>query len=204
MVSDSIVAIFDLMIQDYFEGQKYLKEDYSSQPLPGTEFDSCTFTDCSFAGADLIGARFMECQFSGCDLSNAVLKGVSFADVSFSECKMLGLRFDLCNQLGFTVSFEKCMLNHSVFFQVKLMNTTFSESSLIGVDFNEADLKKASFENCDLADATFENCNLEKADFTNAVNYSLDPENNRIKGASFSLPAVCGLLNKYDIKIEAG
>jgi uncharacterized protein YjbI with pentapeptide repeats len=96
------------------------------------------------------------------------------------------------------------MLNHAVFFQVKLMNTLFRDSSLIGVEFTEADLKNASFENCDMAEAGIENCNLEKADFTTALNYSLDPENNRIKGARFTLPAVCGLLNKYNIKIEAG
>ncbi len=40
MKSTFIVAIFETMKQDYLEIQKYIKEDYSTQPLPGTEFDS--------------------------------------------------------------------------------------------------------------------------------------------------------------------
>ena len=43
---------------------------------------------------------------------------------------------------------------------------------------------------------------LEKADFRTAFNYSIDPENNRMKKAKFSPPEVVGLLNKYDIEID--
>jgi len=53
-----------------------------------------------------------------------------------------------------------------------------------------------------LAGSIFDNSVLEKTDFTTASNYSIDPEINRIKKAKFSLPAVVGLLNKYDIVIE--
>jgi len=35
-----------------------------------------------------------------------------------------------------------------------------------------------------------------------AFNYSLNPELNKIKKAKFSLPAVVGLLDKYDIEIS--
>jgi hypothetical protein len=52
-----------------------------------------------------------------------------------------------------------------------------------------------------LAGATFDNTNLEKTNFTTAFNYSIDPDNNRIKKAKFSVPGVLGLLNKYDIVI---
>jgi hypothetical protein len=48
----------------------------------------------------------------------------------------------------------------------------------------------------------FDNCIIEKADFTTANNYSIDPEKNKIKNAKFSIPAVIGLLNNYDIVIE--
>jgi len=50
--------------------------------------------------------------------------------------------------------------------------------------------------------AMFIHTNLEKADFRSAFNYSIDPETNRIRKARFSVPAVTGLLDKYDIEIE--
>jgi hypothetical protein len=49
--------------------------------------------------------------------------------------------------------------------------------------------------------SSFENTNLEKADFGTAYNYSINPNLNRIKKAKFSLPAVTGLLDQYDIEI---
>jgi fluoroquinolone resistance protein len=58
------------------------------------------------------------------------------------------------------------------------------------------------FDNCDLTRATFDRSVLEKADFRTSYNYSIDPENNKIKKAKFSLLGVSGLLDKYDIAIE--
>jgi len=69
-------------------------------------------------------------------------------------------------------------------------------------DFTETDLTMAVFTNCDLMGATFVQTNLKKADFRTAKNYALDPELNRIKGATFSQYGLAGLLAKYDIVIE--
>ena len=69
-------------------------------------------------------------------------------------------------------------------------------------DFTEADLTDAAFPECDLLKSTFENTILEKADFRTSFNYSIDPNLNRVKKAKFSMPAVVGLLDKYDIQIE--
>ena len=138
----------------------------------------------------------------GCNLSLANLTKVLFNDVQFRDCKMLGLRFDTCNNFGLSFNFEQCILNHSSFYQAKLKKTTFQNTQLQEVDFTECDLKNVVFDNCDLARALFENTTLEKADFRTAFNYAIDPENNRIKKAKFSLVGVSGLLHKYDIQIE--
>ncbi|MFN6083504.1 MAG: pentapeptide repeat-containing protein [Fluviicola sp.] len=71
-----------------------------------------------------------------------------------------------------------------------------------GIDFSEADLSNSVFKNCNLLLSVFDRTTLDKADFRTAVNYSIDPEKNRIKKAKFSLQGVAGLLNKYDIIIE--
>ena len=70
------------------------------------------------------------------------------------------------------------------------------------MDFAESDLTGSIFDNCDLARAIFDNTNLVKADFRSAYNFSIDPDNNRIKKAKFSMVGAVGLLVKYDIEIE--
>ena len=82
------------------------------------------------------------------------------------------------------------------------MKTNFKDCQLREIDFSEADLSNSSFIDCDLSQAIFQNTNLEKADFRSALYYSIDPENNRLKGAKFSAAGIAGLLDKYQIKIE--
>lgn len=116
---------------------------------------------------------------------------------------MLGLQFDACNQFCFAAVFDSCQLDHSIFYKMKLNRSSFLNSQLKGVDFSEADLKKSKLIGCNLLGATFQNTMLELADLRNATNYAIDPEQNRIKGAKFSVPEVIGLLDKYHIKIES-
>ncbi|HZB12656.1 MAG TPA: pentapeptide repeat-containing protein, partial [Chryseolinea sp.] len=81
--------------------------------------------------------------------------------------------------------------------------TVFKNSQLQETDFTECDVTGALFDNCDLTNATFAFTILEKADLRTSYNYSIDPEKNRVKKARFSLQGVTGLLDKYDIEIEA-
>jgi hypothetical protein len=48
----------------------------------------------------------------------------------------------------------------------------------------------------------FERSNVEKADFTTAKNYFIDLDQNKVKGARFSLPEAANLLLKYEIEIK--
>jgi uncharacterized protein YjbI with pentapeptide repeats len=70
------------------------------------------------------------------------------------------------------------------------------------VDFSESDLNEGVFNDCDLTHATFERTNLEKADFRTASNFSIDPENNKLKKAKFSTDGLAGLLTKYQLQID--
>ena len=100
------------------------------------------------------------------------------------------------------LDFEDCNLNLASFFKLKLKNTKFKKCTLQEVDFVEADLTNSVFDNCDFTRAIFDRSILEKADLRTSHNYSIDPENNRIKKAKFSSPAVLGLLAKYNIEID--
>jgi uncharacterized protein YjbI with pentapeptide repeats len=50
--------------------------------------------------------------------------------------------------------------------------------------------------------AIFENTNLQKSDFRNALGYSIDPRQNKLKNAQFSESVISGLLDSFKIKIE--
>jgi uncharacterized protein YjbI with pentapeptide repeats len=115
---------------------------------------------------------------------------------------MLGLRFDTCNAFGLSFSFDGCQLNHSSFYKMKIKKTVFKNTQLHEVDFAEADLSNAVFDNCYLTQAVFDHTIIEKADFRTAYNYSINPENNKIKKAKFSIQGISGLLDKYEIDIE--
>jgi uncharacterized protein YjbI with pentapeptide repeats len=130
------------------------------------------------------------------------LNNTAFREVFFKDCKLLGLRFENCNEFLFSVKFENCILNLSSFYKRNIKKTQFKDCSLHEVDFSEADLSNSIFENCDLSMATFDNSNLQKIDFRTAFNYSISPERNRIKQAKFSSQGLSGLLQHHDIIIE--
>ena len=190
------------MENHYFSDKTFDKINFTENPLPKGEYERCTFANCYFSNSDISGIKFLECGFTSCNLSMAKLVKTAFSDVKFKDCKMLGLQFENCNEFGFAVHFDGCMLYHSSFYKRKMKKTTFKNSQLHEVDFAECDLSGSIFDNCDLIGAKFENTILEKADFRTSYNYSINPEMNRIKKAKFSLIGITGLLDKYDIEID--
>jgi len=190
------------MEQDYIREKTFEKNNFTIDPLARGEYENCIFSSCDFSNSDLTDIKFFECEFLACNLSMATLKKTTFKDVKFKDCKMLGLLFEHCNEYGFTVSFDNCILNYSSFYQKKIKKTSFKNSELHEVEFSDCDLTGSVFSKCDLMSAKFENTIIEKVDFRTSFNYSIDPDFNRIKKAKFSLTEIAGLLNKYDIEID--
>ncbi len=170
--------------------------------LLNKEYENCVFNNCDFDSIKLSEFKFIDCTFNGCNLSLAKLNRTTLQSVSFKDCKLLGIQFDECNPFGLALSFEGCQLNHSSFYKMKIKKTSFINSQLQKTDFSEADLTSSFFTNCNLLQAVFDQTILEKVDFRSSINYSIDPENNRIKKAKFSILGISGLLGKYDIYIE--
>ena len=188
----------------FIEEKIFEKNDFTHTPLLKGEYEYCTFLNCNFSSSDLTDITFLECEFVGCNLSLIKPANTAFRDVKFKDNKMLGIRFETCNEFGLSFIFDNCNLDHSSFYQKKLKEILFKNSHLHEVDFTECELISAVFDNCDLAGAVFEKSNLEKADFRTSINYSIDPESNRIKKARFTLAGLPGLLDKYNIDIDNG
>jgi uncharacterized protein YjbI with pentapeptide repeats len=69
-------------------------------------------------------------------------------------------------------------------------------------DFEKANLSKAILTSSDFLNSTFSNTNLSLADLTDAKNYRIDPNNNNIRKAKFSLPEAITLLDSWNIEIK--
>lgn len=171
-----------------------------SSPLAG-EYEQCTFSHCNFHKARLDKCRFVDCTFEHCDLSLAVTDGAALNNVQFVNCKLTGVRFDQCSMFSFSPSFNGCILDNATFYGVKLHQAQFDGCRMHEVDFSEADMTKARFKECDMANAVFHRTLLTGADFTDAINYNVDPTNNKLKGARFSQEGLPGLLSVFEIII---
>lgn len=176
--------------------------DATGNPMERSEFEDCTFSRCNFSGSELSFFSFEECEFDDCDFSNARINGSSFKNVKFTNCKMLGLRFDECDDFLFQVDFEHCNLALASFYGVSLKQRSFISCNLRETDFTEAKMQGCSMVSCQTYEAQFERTHLERADLRGADGITLDPENNFIKGARFSRENLEGLLSKYQIVIE--
>lgn len=190
------------MEKNYIEEESFTNINFKEIELLGHDYENCGFFNCNFSNANLSAINFIDCEFNGCNFSLTNLTSTGMRDIKFNDCKLLGLHFNTCKDFLFAVSFNNCVLQLSSFYKLKIKKTIFRSTKLEEVDFTEADLSGSVFENCDLYKTIFQKTILQKADFRTAINYSINPEQNNIKKAKFSLPDVVGLLNNYDIEID--
>ncbi|MBN1498618.1 MAG: pentapeptide repeat-containing protein [Spirochaetes bacterium] len=180
-----------------------IENEFNGIPFPDdeTEFNNCRFENCTFTDSDVSGVEFNNCIFKNCNCSMMTVNDTVFNDVVFEGCKMTGINFSNVNKFFFTVSFNGCNLDFSIFEKSNLKKMEFTECSIVEASFIESNLQSACFAGCNLKGTLFERSNLEKCNFASASNYFIDCEKNRVKGAVFSLPEVINLLMKYEIKI---
>jgi uncharacterized protein YjbI with pentapeptide repeats len=190
------------MKEAYIHDKTFEKNEFTHDPPVNGEYENCFFDKCNFAGIDLSKFKLIDCTFNNCNLSLIKLNNAILRDVKFKGSKMLGVDFQNCKEFGLSFPFDCCLLNNSSFYKTKIIKTVFKNSQLKEADFTETDLAGSVFDNCDLGQAVFDRTILSGADFRTSYNYSIDPSNNKIKKAKFSIYGVSGLLDKYDIEIE--
>ncbi|WP_432714921.1 pentapeptide repeat-containing protein [Pedobacter sp.] len=189
------------MDQALHENKTFDKIIYADQTIKGKEFHDCTFNHCDFTDSDFSNNKFMDCTFNSCNLSMMKLRGTSLNHIEFKNCKILGVNFSECHDFLFTVDFESCILDYASFAGKKMLKTAFVKTSLKEVSFTQSNLGGSLFQQTDLLGSVFSNCDLTGVNFSTAFNFSIDPELNIMKNASFSLEGLAGLLNKHKIKI---
>jgi fluoroquinolone resistance protein len=198
----------EIQPQTQYTGQ-ILKEAHLKQPqLTSSEFYDCTFVHCSFAESLFIHCRFIHCTFKQCDLSLVQVSNSAFSAVKMERSKILGVDWTRADwsstRLGDPIGFFKCDLSHSTFIGLSLRGIHIRDCIASNVDFREADLSQADFAGTDLTESLFSKTNLTEADLSRARNYHIDPGQNILKQARFSLPEAMSLLYSLDIVLTEG
>jgi uncharacterized protein YjbI with pentapeptide repeats len=103
--------------------------------------------------------------------------------------------------LGKPLEFLRSVISHSTFIGLSLNDLQIKDCVAIDVDFREADLSQADFTGTDLSKSLFKDTNLTEADLSQARNYLIDPGQNVLKGARFSMPEAIALLYSMDIEL---
>ena len=108
----------------------------------------------------------------------------------------MGIQFFEVDAFLLKMRFENCQLRFSSFRELHMQHTVFKNCQLEHVEFASANLKGSVFDNSNLKHVIFEETNLEKVDFSLAFSLSIDPDQNRLKGAIFTKYNCSGLLHK--------
>ena len=175
---------------------------YADKNTPNREFESCEFVNCDFSNTLFTSSFFTNCTFIDCNLAMTKFDNCQLDNITFKGCKLLGVNFSSCNDFLFSLNFDGCILDCCSFLRKKMPKTLFVNSSIRDADFTACDLTNSTFKNTDLTNSVFARTILKGANFLTAKNYNIDPENNTITKAKFSLQDVVGLLNKYNIEIK--
>lgn len=174
--------------------------------LKSVTFQDCTFERCNFTKTVFQNCRFVNCDFKHCNLSLVQIPNCSFSGTRFADSKIIGVNWAQANwpekSIWDPIEFKKCAISHSTFLGVTLSGLKMHRCQAINVDFREADLSQADFAFTDLKDSLFLSTNLAGADLSYARNYQIDPSQNNIQKAMFTLPEAMALLYSMDIQIN--
>jgi fluoroquinolone resistance protein len=185
--------------------RKFEKESLAGERIAAAEFVESTFTRCDFSEAVFDSCRFTDCVFDGCDLTMVQFPDCAFSAVTFKNSRMMGVDWTKADWPrladGRRIAFADCVLSHSTFIGLNLRELKLERCQASDVDFREADLSRASFRDTDLAESIFQATKLTEADFSRARNYRIDPAQNNISRAKFSLPEALSLLYSMDIEM---
>ncbi len=173
----------------------------SKQTYTEIEFEDCEFFECHWIDCTFEKCKFINCRFHDCLISATRLTNSRFRETIFKNCKVIGIDWTTTQSLQY-LSFENCQINYSNFHALYLSELKILSCEAVEVDFSETNLTQAILTNTDFNQSIFSKTNLHKADLQGAKNYYIDPRQNTIKDATFSLPEALSLLETLDIILK--
>lgn len=170
-----------------YSDHKIIDADFSSTTLFDNSYERCTFTNCDFVECTLDSCNFDNCTFISCNLSILKIKDSTFRNVKFKNSKMVAINWSKAS-IPISIGFDNCIINNSSFYQLDLRKIGITDCTAKNVDFEGTNLQGAILYNTDFEGSSFIKTNLQFADFSTSKNYYIDPRNNNIRKAKFSIP----------------
>lgn len=118
------------------------------------------------------------------------------------DYKLVGTKMNARGLLSTNLKFTACKMDFISLSAGQIKGAAFEACSLRDAHFSESDLYGATFKTCDLNRTLFFRTNLERVDFRTSFNIGMDPDQNRLKKARFSIRSLPGLLQKNGIEID--
>lgn len=164
-------------------------------------YERCRFEKCTLTGARFVDARFTDCVFVGCELTTLGVAGTSLTNVTFTNCRAMGVDWTAAHLLTFSVTFDRCRLDNSMFGGMRLKGLVVSDCSLRGVDFTGCDLTNARFPKSDLGGALVHHATLKGADFSDARGFAFDARTNKAGKTRVSLETAAQMLAEMGLVV---
>ena len=174
--------------------------NYEDKHILSRHFENCVFYKSTIKGCLFEDCTFNKCTFEESDLSLIKFKDTYVTDITLINCKAIGvLWYDTLSP--FSIKAHQSIISYSSFFGKNLKKVKLTNCVAREVDFTGCNMTSADLTGTDFMGTTFSDTDLRLADFTAAQNYHIDPAGNKIKGASFQLPAAISFLDSLGIKI---
>lgn len=174
--------------------------NYEDKHIVSRYFENCVFYKSTIKGCLFEDCTFNKCTFESSDLSLIKFKDTYVTDIKLISCKAIGvLWYDTLSP--FSIQADQSILSYSSFFGKNLKKVKLTGCTAREVDFTGCNMSSAVLHGTDFLGSTFSDTDLRLADFTGAQNYQIDPAGNKIKGATFQLPAAISFLDSLGIKI---
>ncbi|HEX3776255.1 MAG TPA: pentapeptide repeat-containing protein [Polyangiaceae bacterium] len=184
-----------------FSETRFVQGEQPDFVLVDAEFEDCSFAKLALSGQKLGRSRFFDCVFSDCDLSLCRLVDCAFVRSTFERCRLSGINWSEVEKLE-RVAFDGSQLNDTTFIGVKMELCDFSRAIAHRASFRDLSLKSCIFRDADLSESEFVNADLRQADFRGASGYVINPKENRLEKARFSLPEAVRLLNGLGVLLD--
>ncbi len=165
------------------------------------EFYNCVFEGCHLNSTPISNSLFEECSFRECDLSNCSFTHSTLNDCTFTECKFLGINWTSTGRIV-DLKFKHSNLSFNVFSGMDVKDFIFDSCLLAEIDFSQATLDRSVFIKSKLTRSVFNSTSLRNCDLTTATDYSINPVNNQLKGASFDKFEALSLLSFFGINFK--
>ncbi|WP_419421259.1 pentapeptide repeat-containing protein (plasmid) [Legionella sp. D16C41] len=194
-----------------FSQNEFYSLTFSELRLENTElknkiFENCKFEKSNFNEVKLTACKFVDCEFLSSNLSAAQLNNSSFSETIFADCKLMGINWTKAKwpliRLASPIQFYRSNISYSSFYALDLKELVIEECIAHDVDFREGNFSNGNFMLTDFANSHFMHTNLNSVSFLEAINYTINPTDNDIRKAKFSVPEVLNLLHSFQIEIK--